>query len=100
MSGFLSNIWDRFGVALAEPGTWRGIIMIATAFGASLDEEQQNSIITTGIAVVGLIGVFFKDDKKSLSIRDRIDGKKEQSISEIDNTTNLSDIVSGTRDEK
>ena len=93
MSGFLSNIWGRFGIALAEPGTWRGIIMISTAFGASLDEEQQNSIITTGIAVVGLIGVFFKDDKKSLSISESLSKNKEDNKS-------LSDIVSETRDEK
>lgn len=92
MSGFFSNVWDRFGVALAEPGTWRGIIMIATAFGASLDEEQQNSIIATGIAVSGLIGVFFKDDKESLSIRESLSNKNK--------TKSLSDIVSETRDEK
>ena len=46
---------------LDEASTWRGIIMLATAFGVQLEPEQTEAIVSFGLAVVGLLGVFSKD---------------------------------------
>lgn len=51
---------DKIGVALGEASTWRGIIFILTAVGVQLDPAQQTAIITAGMALAGLVGVFFK----------------------------------------
>lgn len=46
---------------LMEASTWRGIMALLTAVGVALNPEQQAAIITAGLAVIGVIGVFFKD---------------------------------------
>lgn len=51
---------DKIGIALGEASTWRGIIFILIAVGVQLDPDQQAAIITAGMALAGLIGVFFK----------------------------------------
>jgi hypothetical protein len=51
---------DRIGLALGESSTWRGIIMLLTAVGLQIDPAQQTAIIQAGLAVAGLIAVFFK----------------------------------------
>jgi hypothetical protein len=42
---------------LREDSTWRGILMLLTAAGVSLDPAQANAIIALGLALVGLINV-------------------------------------------
>jgi hypothetical protein len=44
---------DRF----KQESTWRGIILLLTAFGVQLAPELQNAIITVGLAIVGGINV-------------------------------------------
>lgn len=51
---------DRIGIAFSEASTWRGIIMLLTAVGLQIDPAQQTAIIQAGLAIVGLISVFFK----------------------------------------
>jgi len=51
---------DKIGIALGEASTWRGLIFILTAVGVQLDPDQQTAIITAGMAMAGLVGVFFK----------------------------------------
>lgn len=51
---------DRIGIAFGEASTWRGIIMLLTAVGLQIDPAQQTAIIQAGLAIVGLISVFFK----------------------------------------
>ncbi len=51
---------DRIGIALGEASTWRGIIMLLTAIGLQIEPAQQTAIIQAGLAIVGLISVFFK----------------------------------------
>lgn len=51
---------DKIGLAFGEASTWRGLIFILTAVGLQLDPEQQTAIITAGMALAGLVGVFFK----------------------------------------
>jgi len=46
---------------LQEASTWRGLIALATAAGVTLSPEQTTAIISAGLALIGLFGVFTKD---------------------------------------
>ena len=46
---------------LKEPSSWRGLVMIATAFGVSVNPELLPSIIAAGTGLAGIIGCVFKD---------------------------------------
>lgn len=46
---------------LKEPSTWRGLTLLATIAGVSLSPEQKEAIITAGVALTALIGVFAPD---------------------------------------
>lgn len=45
---------------LSENSTWRGLILLATAFGLKLDPEMQTQILAAGLSLVGLINVIRK----------------------------------------
>ena len=60
----LKRLWPKVGVALNEPSTWRGLIMILTALGLGLTHEQQEAIVIAGLAVSGALGLFIKDNKR------------------------------------
>ena len=51
---------DRIGIALSEASTWRGLVLIITALGVQLDPAQQEAIVATGLALAGLLGVFWR----------------------------------------
>lgn len=51
---------DRLGIALREASTWRGLVFLATALGLRLEPEQEEAIVATGLAIAGLIGVFWR----------------------------------------
>lgn len=53
---------------LHEPSTWRGIILLLTVCGWKLEPDQAEAIIAGGLAIVGLIGVFTKDEPKTVKI--------------------------------
>lgn len=53
----MKYILDR----LKEPSSWRGLVMIATAFGVSVNPELMTAIITVGTGLAGVIGFVFKD---------------------------------------
>lgn len=53
----MKYILDR----LKEPSSWRGLVMIATAFGVSVNPELIDSIIAVGAGLAGVIGFVFKD---------------------------------------
>ena len=53
----MKYILDR----LKEPSSWRGLVMIATAFGVSVNPELLTAIITVGTGLAGIIGFVFKD---------------------------------------
>ena len=53
----MKYILDR----LKEPSSWRGLVMIATAFGVSVNPELIDSIIAAGAGLAGVIGFVFKD---------------------------------------
>lgn len=56
-------MFSRLGVKLSEASTWRGLVWLLTAVGVALSPEQQNAIVTAGIALAGVLGVFVKDKK-------------------------------------
>jgi hypothetical protein len=41
---------------LKEPSTWRGLVMVATAYGMHLSPEQAYAIASLGMALAGGIG--------------------------------------------
>lgn len=45
----------------AEASTWRGLVALLTAAGIMLSVDQQEAVITAGLAVIGLLGVFTTD---------------------------------------
>jgi len=51
---------DKFGLALGEPSTWRGIVYILMAIGIDISPEQQGHIVTAGLAIAGAIATFTK----------------------------------------
>lgn len=53
---------------LREPSTWRGLIWLATVAGLSLRPDQAEAIVTAGMALAGLLGVFLADDPKNVRI--------------------------------
>ena len=57
---------DKLGIALGEAATWRGLVMIMTAVGIQLDPDQQAAIISAGLAIAGILAVFFKRNPDSL----------------------------------
>jgi hypothetical protein len=46
---------------LKEPSTWRGLTALLTAVGVALSPEQVNAIVSAGLALIGVLGVFTKD---------------------------------------
>lgn len=46
-----------------EPSTWRGVVLVATALGASLSPEATEAIVTVGIGLAGVIGAAVPDKK-------------------------------------
>jgi hypothetical protein len=46
-----------------EPSTWRGAMLFLTAMGIPIAPQMADAIITTGLAVAGLIGVVAPDKK-------------------------------------
>lgn len=45
---------------LGEASTWRGLIMLLTAFGVGISPELSNAIIASGMALVGVVGAVTK----------------------------------------
>ena len=50
---------------LKEPSTWRGIILVATAAGAHWSPESQETVITVGVGLAGVIGALIPDSWKN-----------------------------------
>ena len=46
---------------LKERSTWRGLIALATACGATIETVLAEQIIAAGMAIAGLVGVLTKD---------------------------------------
>lgn len=54
---------------LKEASTWRGIIAFLTAAGISISPELGEKIIAVGLAIIGVIGMVFKDGKGGAEVK-------------------------------
>lgn len=54
---------DYFLSRLREASTWRGMIMLLTAAGVALNAAQTEAVVSVGMALAGLLGVFLPDNK-------------------------------------
>lgn len=50
---------------LKEGSTWRGLVWLLTVCGVLLTPEQTEAIVLAGMALAGLLGVFFTDNSKT-----------------------------------
>lgn len=61
----MSFDWSGFGYRVLnlakQPSTWRGAIMVSSAFGLYVNPEIATQIVQTGMGVAGLIGMFISD---------------------------------------
>ncbi len=46
---------------LKEASTWRGLILVVTAFGLALTPEQAELVTTVGLGLAGLLGTLTAD---------------------------------------
>jgi hypothetical protein len=54
---------DTIFKRLSEQSTWRGIILLLTAFGIQMEPDIQGHIMALGLSLVGLINVFRREKK-------------------------------------
>ena len=53
---------NKIATRLKEPSTWRGLAMMATAFGVSVSPDMMEYIIAAGTGLSGLVGMFTSDE--------------------------------------
>jgi len=46
---------------LKEPSTWRGLVWLLTVAGITLTPEQTTIVVTAGMTLAGLLGVFLPE---------------------------------------
>lgn len=61
MSSFLRKL-RRLVPRLSQPSTWRGFVFIVTAAGAHWSPEHQEAVVTSGLALAGVLGAFIDDE--------------------------------------
>lgn len=59
----VSRAEDYLLARAKEPSTWRGIVLIATAGGATIAPAAQEAIVVGGLFITGLIGATMPDAK-------------------------------------
>ena len=57
----MESLKEYFISRLREASTWRGIMALLTAAGVALDPNQIEAIVSAGLAIIGVIGLFFSD---------------------------------------
>lgn len=80
MAGCTANLCKSLGdsvlkwiiARLREPSSWRGIVWLLTVFGLALKPDQAEAIVTAGMALAGLLGVFLSDDRPHSVERDAV----------------------------
>ncbi len=65
LSNFFNGLVAWLSRALREESTWRGIIAIASATGASISPDLATQIIAVGMALIGAINVVKKQTPPS-----------------------------------
>ncbi len=59
------DTWTRLTCYLAsrarEASTWQALILVLTAFGVQLTEDQKVAVLTLGLGLAGVLGAVFPD---------------------------------------
>lgn len=71
------KVLDWLCARLSEESTWRGIILIATAAGATLKPEMWQAITSAGLGAVGLINVIRKQSASKAAVATAINAATE-----------------------
>lgn len=53
----MKNLIDSLLKQLGQNSTWRGIILLLTSLGVTMEPAMQNHIVAAGLALVGIINV-------------------------------------------
>lgn len=59
---------DKFGIAIGEASTWRGLVYLMMAIGIKVSPELQGAIVSAGLAVASAFAIFTKQ-KGAESVR-------------------------------
>ena len=57
----LERLMTYLAARAREASTWQALIVVLTAFGTQLTEDQKMAVLTVGLAVAGLLGAIFPD---------------------------------------
>jgi hypothetical protein len=60
---FCKDMWPMIKKYGSQQSTWRGLLLIATAFGVHIAPELQNVILGTGLGTLGALDVV-KDESQ------------------------------------
>lgn len=52
---------SKFLEIILQPSTWRGLTWLLTAIGVNISPDTSTAIISSGMAVAGLIGTLTSD---------------------------------------
>ena len=59
----MKNALDYLLARASESSSWRGLILILTSLGVSVEPALQNHIVALGLGLVGLVN-FLRKEKK------------------------------------
>lgn len=75
MTENIKNGIDWLLARLSENSTWRGIISVLTAFGVAIKPDKMAAIVSTGMALVGIINIFRQGSPTKSQVSDALDAK-------------------------
>lgn len=58
-----SNILAFMAQRVAEPSTWRGVVALLASVGIAVDPGHLETFVTSGLALIGLIGALTPDKR-------------------------------------
>lgn len=59
----MTRVQDYLIARAKEPSTWRGLVLIATAGGATIAPAAQEAIVTGGLFLAGFLGAVVPDSQ-------------------------------------
>jgi hypothetical protein len=59
----MSRVWPYLLARAKEASTWRGLVLLATGCGASLNPDLREGIVTGGLLLAGVLGAVLPDAK-------------------------------------
>lgn len=59
----MHTLFDYIIARFQESSSWRGLILLISSAGITIEPDKSAAIIAAGLGVVGLINVFRKSNK-------------------------------------